>query len=251
MYSSDSLISMPSHITILGVPIDAVTLPEALTILRDFLHGDRARHVMTPNNEMLVEATKNPAFKEVLLSSALNLPDSTGLLFAARWTKQRLPARVAGADVVEALCGMLDERDPVFLLGAGERVAEKAAEVLWSKNPHLKIVGTFSGNPRPEYSAQIINAINAAQPRLLLVAFGAPQQDLWIAEHLPQMSSVRVAMGIGGTLDFLAGIQQRAPAWMRSIGLEWLWRFVQEPSRWKRMWNAVVVFPWYIVRKVS
>lgn len=247
---------MPSRVHLLGVPIDALTMLEAVALIRAFLDESPpayagatvGRHVMTPNNEMLVEAAQNPRFKHVLQHSALNLPDSTGLLLAARWAGQRIPWRVTGVDTVQALCVSLDERHPVFLLGAGEGVAEKAASVLQSRNPHLKVVGIFSGNPRSEYADQIINAINASQAHLLLVAFGAPRQDLWIAEHLPKMPSVRVAMGVGGTFDFIAGVQKRAPAFVRQIGLEWLWRFVREPSRWRRMWRAAAVFPWLILR---
>jgi N-acetylglucosaminyldiphosphoundecaprenol N-acetyl-beta-D-mannosaminyltransferase len=146
------------------------------------------------------------------------------------------------------LCGILDASCPVFLLGAADGVAEKAAAVLRSRNPRLKIVGTFSGSPRMEDDAVIMRMIKDAKPHLLLVAFGAPAQDLWIHEHLKNLPSVRVAMGVGGTFDFLAGVQKRAPRWMRSIGLEWLWRFIREPSRWKRMWRAVVVFPWLVIR---
>lgn len=236
-----------SRVTLLGIPLDSVTSSQALETIRKFLHGERGKHVMTPNNEMLVEATRNPQFREVLLKSALNLPDSQGLLFMARFTGQKLPERVTGIDTVQALCANLTEDHPVFLLGAGEGIAERAASVLQSRNPQLKIVGTFSGNPHPEYSADIIRAINASRPHLLLVAFGSPRQDLWIAEHLSQMPSVRVAMGIGGTLDFIAGVRKRAPKSLQVIGLEWLWRFVQEPSRWRRMWNAVVVFPWLVI----
>jgi N-acetylglucosaminyldiphosphoundecaprenol N-acetyl-beta-D-mannosaminyltransferase len=207
------------------------------------LESTQSHHVMTPNNEMLVEASKNPAFKTILQSSALNIPDSQGLLLGAKLTGQQLPERVTGVDTVTALCSRLDERCPVFLLGAGEGIAEQAAAALRSKNPRLKVVGTFSGNPKPEFANDIINGINASQAKLLLVAFGAPTQDFWIHEHLPKLTSVRVAMGVGGTFDFLAGTRTRAPKWMRSMGLEWLYRFIQEPSRYKRMWNAVVVFP--------
>lgn len=244
----DILLSMASRVHLLGVPIDAVTKQEAVQALIRFLDEGGAHHVITPNNEMLVESTKNSRFKEILQQSALNLPDSQGLLFAARWTGKRLPERVTGVDTVQALCQTLDERHPVFLLGAGESIAEKAAAVLQSQNPRLKIVGTFSGNPRPQYSQDIIRGINAAQPHLLLVAFGAPAQDLWIAGHLSRMPSVRVAMGVGGTFDFVVGVRKRAPVFIQQIGLEWLWRFIQEPSRWKRMWRAVVVFPWMIIR---
>ncbi len=239
---------MSTRVTILGIPIDAVTRAEAVETLRHFLTEPGQHHVMTPNNEMLVESTRNSQFKETLRKSALNLPDSQGLLFAAWWTGQKLPERVTGVDTVEALCLSLDETHPVFLLGAAPGIAEKTALVLQSKNPHLKIVGTFSGNPKTEYSQEIVRAINASRPHLILVAFGAPQQDLWIAEYLPQMPSVRVAMGVGGTFDLIAGVKTRAPKFIRSIGLEWLWRFIQEPSRWRRMWRAVVVFLILVIR---
>lgn len=244
----DILLSMAARVHLLGVPVDALTQPKAMACLRAFLERGGKHHVMTPNSEMLVESRKNPQFRAVLQRSALNLPDSQGLLLAARWTGQSLPERVTGVDTVQALCATLDERHPIFLLGAGQGVAEKASAALQSSNPRLKVVGTFSGNPKPEYSHEIINGINAAQPHLLLVAFGAPQQDLWIAEHLPKLSSVRVAIGVGGTFDFLAGIKRRAPAFIRKSGLEWLWRFIQEPSRWRRMWRAAVVFPSLIIR---
>ncbi len=247
----DSLLSMAARVHLLGVPIDAVTMQQALEQIRGFLEGSEPKHVMTPNNEMLVESTKNPRFREILQKSALNLPDSQGLLLAARWTGQKLPERVTGVDTVQALCQELDERCPVFLLGAGGGVAEKAASVLQSRNAQLNVVGIFSGNPRFEYSQDIINGINASKPNLLLVAFGSPQQDLWIDEHLPKMSSVRVAMGVGGTFDFIAGVRTRAPTFIRRMGLEWLWRFVQELSRWKRMWRAVIVFPWLIYKYSS
>lgn len=242
------------RVSLLGIPIDAVTRADALAILRGMLgsagkpEASMGRHVMTPNNEMLVESVKNADFRRILQQSSLNLPDSTGLLWGARWTGQYLPERVTGVDTVTELCRTLDASHPVFLLGGWEGIAEKAAAVLRSKNPQLTIVGTFSGNPSAEHAHHIISAINAAQPHVLLVAFGSPKQDIWIAEHLSHMPSVRVAMGIGGTLDFIAGTQKRAPLFMQKTGLEWLWRFIQEPSRWRRMWNAVVVFPILILR---
>ncbi len=197
---------------------------------------------------MLVAASRDARFAAVLRATALNLPDSTGLLWAARKTGQRLPERVTGVDTVERLCAGLGPETPVFLLGAAEGVAEKAADALRAKNPRLAVAGTLSGSPSAAEAAGIVDAINRSGARLLLVAFGAPAQDLWIARHAASLSSVRVAMGVGGTFDFLAGVRKRAPKWMRSIGLEWLWRFIRQPSRAGRMWNAVVVFPWLVIR---
>lgn len=205
------------------------------------------RHVMTPNAEMLVESVRNPEFARVLRSADLNLPDSQGLVWMARLTGQALPERVTGADTVQALCRQLHDGVRVFLLGAAPGVAEKAALALRTMNPELNIVMTMSGSPKECDAEKILSAVNDIRPHLLLVAFGAPQQDIWINRHLQDMPSVKVAMGVGGTFDFLAGEKKRAPLFLQKIGLEWAWRFAQEPSRWKRMWNAVVVFPFFVL----
>lgn len=233
----------PSRIFLLGAHIDAVTQMEALETIRGFLREDRQRHVMTPNNEMLVEAARREDFRKLMNGTDLNIPDSTGLLWMARITGQRLPERVTGVDTVTALCGALSEETPVFLLGAKPGIAETAAAVLLRNNPHMKVVGCFAGSPREEDVITIVSMIRAAAPHLLLVAFGAPAQDQWIARNLKELPSVRVAMGIGGTFDFLAGTRKRAPVWMQKTGLEWLWRLIREPRRIGRIWRAVVVFP--------
>jgi N-acetylglucosaminyldiphosphoundecaprenol N-acetyl-beta-D-mannosaminyltransferase len=216
---------------------------EALEMIRGFLREDRQRHVMTPNNEMLVEAAHHEDFRQLLNGTDLNIPDSTGLVWMARFTRQCLPERVTGVDTVTALCASLMEETPVFLLGANPGIAEAAAAALLRKNPHMKVVGCFAGSPQEEDAPAIVNMIRAAAPHLLLVAFGAPAQDLWIAKHLKELPSVRVAIGVGGTFDFLAGKVKRAPEFMGSIGLEWLWRLIREPRRIGRIWRAVVVFP--------
>jgi N-acetylglucosaminyldiphosphoundecaprenol N-acetyl-beta-D-mannosaminyltransferase len=237
-----------SRVMILGVPVDPVTGEEARARIKAMLKGSAQHHVMTPNNEMIVIANRHHIFRELLNRTSLNLPDSTGLLWAARRSGQSLPERVTGVDTVMALCAELDKDSPVFLLGAGPGIAENAGKFLGRANPNLNIVGCHSGTPDASDAPAILMQINAAQPVLLLVAYGAPQQDLWIARYLKEMLSVKVAMGVGGTFDFITGVQKRAPQFMQRAGLEWLWRFAQEPTRWKRMWNAVAVFPYLVLR---
>lgn len=231
------------RIVVLGVPLDPVTRTEALALIHEFLKEERQKHVMTPNAEMLVEACHNSSFRKILNATALNIPDSAGLLTMARWTGQALPERVTGVDTVAALCAELTEETPVFLLGAAPGVAERAAEKLMQHNPRLRIVGCAAGSPSDRDAPAILHAIRAAAPHLLLVAYGAPAQDLWIAKYLKELPSVRVAMGVGGTFDFLAGTRVRAPGWMQHAGLEWLYRLIREPKRIGRIWRAVVVFP--------
>ena len=243
-------------VTLLSIPIDAIRQKDAIQIILEMLEGGHLKrffkvggqhHIMTPNSEMLVESFKNDKFREVLQSSSLNIPDSVGLLYAAKFKRKKLPERVTGVDTVVKLCSQLPKKHSVFLLGAKEGVAEKTAEKLKKINPELNVVGTFSGSPSEKDSVEIISKIKEARPHLLLVAFGAPKQDLWIAEHISQMPSVRVAMGVGGTFDFIAGVRKRAPALLRSVGLEWMYRLVKQPSRFKRIMNAVVVFPWLVL----
>ncbi len=237
-----------SRVTLLGVPIDALTAREAVAHLQQFLEEPRAHHVMTPNAEMLVASASDPAFRTLLQKTDLNLPDSAGLLMTARWTGQHLPERVTGVDTVQALCAALSADHPVFLLGGAPGVAEKAALVLRMRNPQLRIVGTYSGSPSEADAPEIVRRIQGAKPHVLFVAYGAPQQDFWIEKHLGNLPSVRLAMGVGGTFDFLAGVRTRAPRWMQSLHLEWVWRLLLEPSRWRRIWNAVIVFPILVMR---
>ncbi len=240
---------LSARITILGVPFDSVTSSEACERLLGFLTSDGQHHVMTPNNEMLVEGTKHPEFLKVMQSTALNLPDSTGVVWAARKLGTPLKERVPGVDAVLGLMGALTPEHPVFLLGAAPGVAEQAALSLSAQFRQAKIVGTFAGSPKDEDATQIIAQINESGAQILLVAYGSPKQDLWIHRHLKELPQVKIAMGVGGTFDFFAGVRKRAPQFLRQLGLEWLWRLLLEPSRFKRIFTAVVVFPWIVLRQ--
>ncbi len=234
------------RITILDVPIDCVAMPSAIERIRALLADGKKCLVTTPNPEMLVEATRNPSFRTVLQSATLALPDGYGLLLVSRMMGKRIPHRVTGTDTMIALCG-LSPSPKIFLLGAAEGVAAAAARVLCVRHPHLQIVGTFSGSPEPANDTAITHRINASGATLLFVAFGAPTQELWIARNLPRLTSVRVAMGVGGAFDFVAGKRRRAPVFVQSLHLEWLWRLLQEPSRVLRIWRAVIVFPMLVL----
>ena len=118
----------------------------------------------------------------------------------------------------------------LFLLGAAPGVAERAAEVLTNRYPGLKIVGAYPGSPAPYEEDELVEQINSSHADILFIAYGAPVQDKWIARNLPRLR-VKMAMGVGGTFDFIAGIVPRAPMWFRERGLEWLYRLAQEPRR--------------------
>jgi N-acetylglucosaminyldiphosphoundecaprenol N-acetyl-beta-D-mannosaminyltransferase len=134
----------------------------------------------------------------------------------------------------------------LYLLGGALGVADRAAAILQARYPGLVVAGAFPGSPAPDEENDIVERIRAARPDMLFVAFGAPAQDLWIARNQPRLQ-VPVAMGVGGSLDFVAGVTRRAPEWVQRIGLEWLYRLIREPWRWRRQLE-LPRFVWHVLR---
>lgn len=221
-------------------------MDQAVTRIGEYLRGGQ-HQICTPNPEMLVEASRNEEFLDVLRASSLNIPDGTGLLWAAKRCGSELPERVTGTDLLERIAALPDVGS-VFFLGAGEGVAERAADALKSRRPTLWVAGTYAGSPREADASDILRRINESGARVLFVAYGAPAQELWIHRYLSALPNVRVAVGVGGAFDFLAGTQKRAPKILRSLGLEWFWRLLLQPSRLPRIFTAVVRFPLLVLR---
>ena len=244
------------RIRLLGVPIDALRRDEALDRVRIFFDGG-SHLIATPNPEMLVMAHKDAGFREALGSADLALADGFGLVLMARLRGQRIPERITGVDFLTDIAGLCAAREKrVFLLGAGEGVARAAAEALGKRFPALIIAGAASGGTLRQDNEGVYHIddktmgdLKVASPDVLFVAFGHGKQELWITQHLPELPSVRVAMGVGGAFDFIAGKIVRAPKAMRAVGLEWLWRLIREPRRLGRIWTAVAVFPWLVLRE--
>ncbi|MFQ3566075.1 MAG: WecB/TagA/CpsF family glycosyltransferase [Aggregatilineales bacterium] len=224
-------------IHILGLPVSDITYEEWLLLIESWIKATPSRlyHVCTINPEFVMIAQRDPIFHHILTRADLTVPDGVGLLWAARRLKTPLRQRVTGSDgvpIVAERAAALGWR--LFLLGAGPGVAERAAEVLRARFPSLQIAGTYSGSPAPSEEDAIVELINAARADILFVAYGAPEQDKWIARNAPRLR-VCMAMGVGGSLDFIAGVVPRAPLWMQRLGLEWLYRLLRQPWRMRRM----------------
>jgi N-acetylglucosaminyldiphosphoundecaprenol N-acetyl-beta-D-mannosaminyltransferase len=221
---------------ILGVRVDCVDMAGAVeTIARLIGEGGPARLVATVNPEFVMRARADQRFQEVLESAALCLADGIGVVWAMR--RQGCPQyeRVPGSDLVPLLAAECARRGwRPFLLGSRPGVAEEAARRLEADNPGLAVAGTHAGSPWPGDDDESVRRIAAARPDVLLVAYGAPHQELWIARNRRRLD-VPVAMGVGGTFDFLAGRVRRAPLWMQRVHLEWLWRLALQPARARRM----------------
>lgn len=234
---------------VLGVAIDDVTEDQALAQVARFVAERRPRQVVTVNPEFVIEAQRSPAFRAVLAQAALATADGFGLLLVARLRGRRLRGRVTGVALVERIAAEAARAGwSLFLLGAAPGVAERAAAALQARHPGLHIAGCYAGSPRPADEPGIRVLVAEARPDVLLVAYGHPAQDLWIARNQAALG-VPVAIGVGGVFDYLAGVVPRAPAWMRWIGLEWLYRLIRQPSRWRRIVVAVPVFLWAALRE--
>jgi N-acetylglucosaminyldiphosphoundecaprenol N-acetyl-beta-D-mannosaminyltransferase len=236
------------RVLILGVPIDPATFDSMLASIAAWIaRGDRVYQVCTVSPEFVMIAQDAPGFMRVLRSADLCAADGVGLLLAARYLGHPLPERVTGSDGVPIIAGRAAREGwRLYLLGAAPGVAERAAARLVEQNPGLQIAGTYAGSPAPDEEDDIIARINASGADILLVAYGAPRQDEWIARNRARLN-VRVAMGVGGTFDFIAGIVPRAPRWMRRAALEWLYRLIKQPWRWRRMLR-LPRFVWAVIR---
>ncbi len=223
-----------SAVTLCGVRIDAVTLPEAV---------ERALHartqpctVTTPNAVMLEKARHDPNLQCLLSASTLSLPDGAGVLMGAKRKNQPLPTRVSGIDFAEALFNALPDAR-VYLLGGREEVAAHAAAQLSRRYPRLAFVGTHHGYfaDESEEERALLEDIRAARPELLYVCLGFPRQERWIARNLPSLPDVRIAAALGGSLDVWSGNVRRAPSFLSKAGLEWAWRMAGDPHKLARL----------------
>jgi N-acetylglucosaminyldiphosphoundecaprenol N-acetyl-beta-D-mannosaminyltransferase len=240
-------------VNILGVEINDISRAQALARVRNFILDRFQHYVVTPNPEIVLAAKRDHYLRTILNHADLSLPDGIGLKIGARVLGQKLHHRTPGSDFVEALAGLAEQENwTMFLLGGlNEKVAEQAAWRLRYKHKNLKIVGHASGgmvefkHGRMHASDEkLLKKINDSKAQIILVGFGCPKQEKWIFQNLDKLPAIKVAMTIGGTLDFLAGERKRAIYILRRIGLEWLWRLIQQPSRIKRIWNATAVFVW-------
>lgn len=221
-------------VDILGVHVHVVTMAEAMRSAEAMTESNQAHQLVTVNPEFIMAAQDNKEFRKVLNSAALSFADGIGVVWASRILGQPIRERVPGVEMFENLVSIAAAKSlRVFLLGAAEGIAEQASRVLQQKHSGLIVAGTFSGTPKPEDDASICQMIQRAKTDLLFVAFGAPNQDLWIARNQPRLR-IPVAMGVGGTFDFVVGKARRAPKALRVVGLEWLHRLIREPWRWKR-----------------
>ena len=222
--------------------VDEVTFDEALDAIGAMLTEGRGGSVFTPNVDHVVMADHDDRFRRAYETADLSLADGMPVLWAARMLGKPLPEKISGSDLVLPLMERAERHGwRVYLLGGAPGVGDLAAARLVERFPRLQIAGTDA--PRIDMDAPastrapVVERIRAAKADLVLVALGAPKQELWIAEATPELRPA-VLLGIGAAIDFIAGTAKRAPSWMSRSGLEWLYRLVQEP---RRMWRRYLL----------
>ncbi|MDI3316776.1 MAG: WecB/TagA/CpsF family glycosyltransferase [Bacillota bacterium] len=221
---------------ILGVPVDAVTMDEAAGRILGWCRepGGRMRVVLTPNPEMIMAAQADPHLRRWLEEADLLAPDGVGVLWAAGRLGHPLRERVTGVDLLERLLAEgAAEGLRLFLLGGAPQVAEQAARTIERRYPGVRVVGTHHGYFEADEESYVLDTIRALQPQLLVAGMGMGRDPRWLVAHREETGAA-VGMGVGGALDVLAGVTRRAPAWMIRARLEWLYRLVRQPSRWRR-----------------
>ena len=232
---------MRKLLIISGVPIDDITMPEALDRIEEFIRQGRtsgkSHQIVTVNADFVIKAHSDPELRRILQEADMSTADGMPLVWGARLLGVPLTDRVTGADLTPALAERAAQKGySIFFLGAAPGVAARAAHILQQRYPGLQVAGIASPPVKTlfESDQDLLQTITNAHADILLVAFGNPKQEKWINMYAPRLS-VPVMIGVGGTLDFIAGVTRRAPEWMQRAGLEWLFRFIQEPGRlWKR-----------------
>lgn len=226
----------------LNIEIDNVNMEEAINEVKNLIEAPGYHYVVTPNVAHIVSLEKDLEFQKVYKDADLILTDGMPLIWISKLYKTPIKEKVSGSDIFPLICAMAVEKEyKVFILGAAEGVAAKAAENLKNKCPGLQVVGTYS----PPYGFEkdnnevekVVDIVNNANPHILFVGLGAPKQEKFIHKYKEQLK-VPISLGIGAAIDFEAGNVKRAPKWMQKSGLEGFYRFVKEP---KRMFKRVFI----------
>ncbi len=264
-------------IDVLGVRIDALKKNEVLMQIKLLLTARKPIFIVTPYSEMIVAAQRDAEFRDVLNSADIATPDGVGILWAANFLRKTqnpkhetqsykirvitelfksllaiifypkyihdpIPEKISGSEFVWDLAEMAEQNNfTVFLLGGFGETPALAAAALKKKYPNLRIAGTYTGSPKEE---GIVERINASNADFLLVALGTKTQEKWIARNLPKLQ-VKLAIGLGGTFDYLAKQRPYRPKFWARRGLEWLWRLVTQPWRIGRIFRGILGLIWY------
>jgi N-acetylglucosaminyldiphosphoundecaprenol N-acetyl-beta-D-mannosaminyltransferase len=228
----------PTRLRVLNTPVDWVDMAGALAFVDDYVRfGEKPGTILAVNPEKVYVLRENESLRKLYDSATLLVADGIGIVKALRFLYSVKITRVTGADLMLKICAAAPEKGyRLFIYGAKEEVNRGSVEILEKRHPGIRIVGRANGYVKPEEMDDLIKRINQSQADILFVALGSPRQELWIYENLPKLN-VKLCQGIGGTLDTITGAVKRAPACFQAVGLEWFYRLLKQPTRFKRQIN--------------
>jgi N-acetylglucosaminyldiphosphoundecaprenol N-acetyl-beta-D-mannosaminyltransferase len=234
-------------VKILGIRVDNFSGDEIETKIKVFLRKKGFKQVVTINPEFIIESRKNEEFRDIINNADLNIADGIGIKFAFWRFGESLKKRLAGIDLMWNIIRIAEKKKaPVFLIANENGMSswEETAEAIKRSFPKIKIGGMNISPSVCYFNSRERNQIYKIKDyKILFCNFGAPRQEEFVSLLKNANTNIKIAMGAGGSFDFISGKKKRAPMWMRRIGMEWLWRLILQPKRIIRIWNAVVVFP--------
>ncbi|MFD1135922.1 WecB/TagA/CpsF family glycosyltransferase [Paenibacillus urinalis] len=239
---------MENYSKIMGIPVPKLTMTETVQILSEVIEKQREElyHVVTLNPEIAMSCQHNAALRQIVDRAGLLTADGAGIVMVSRVKRDPLPERVTGCDLLYHLLAAGHQKNwSFYLLGADEETSHAAEANIRSSYPGAIIKGRHHGFFHPSEEGRILEEISSANPDILVVALGAPYAEEWIDKHRDQLNA-RIAIGVGGTLDIIAGRVKRAPRIWQRLNLEWMYRLINQPSRWRRQ----LILPRFAVRAI-
>jgi N-acetylglucosaminyldiphosphoundecaprenol N-acetyl-beta-D-mannosaminyltransferase len=244
---------MSDRITLMGCQVDNLSMEETLGRIEQFIQSGRPHQHVVVNVDKLVKASRDPELRQIINDCALINADGMPVVWASRLLGKPLKERVAGVDLFEALMRRAGEKGwRVFLLGAREEVVSKVAETYQRKYPRLQLAGYRNGYWKGEAEeAEVARQVRDSRADLLFVAISSPKKEQFLGRYQAEMK-IPFAMGVGGTFDVAIGRVKRAPVWMQKSGLEWFYRFLQEPRRmFRRYFIEDMAFIWLFIKEAA
>ena len=240
------------RIDLMGCKVDNLDMEETLGVVDGFIRSGRPHQHVVVNVDKIVKASRDPALRQIINDCDLINADGMPVVWASRLLGKPLKERVTGVDLFEALMARAADKGwRVFLLGAREEVVGGVARLYPARYPGLTLAGYRNGYWKPEEEAQVVAQIAAARPDILFVAISSPKKEHFLGRYQAEMK-IPFAMGVGGTFDVAVGKVKRAPVWMQNAGLEWFYRFLQEPRRmFKRYFVDDMAFFWLLVKEAA
>lgn len=241
---------MSRRIEMMGCQIDNLSMEETLHTIEKFIQSGRPHQHVVVNVDKLVKASRDVELRRIINECPLINVDGMPVVWASRLLGKPLKERVAGVDLFESLMKRSAEKSwRVYLLGAREEVVLGVKQIYMRRYPGLTVAGYRNGYWKPEEEAEVVEQIKAAQADLLFVAISSPMKEHFLGRYQAEMK-IPFAMGVGGTFDVAVGKVKRAPVWMQGAGLEWFYRFLQEPRRmFKRYFVDDMFFFWLLLKE--